>query len=859
MNKKIALFLFLCVCGWQYVYSQTHGDFPPFTFEVRDSSNTESLVGVTCRVYSSSGKFYSYGISDKSGTIKLNLRQSDWIEFSLLGYKKLKYKVNAFGMYKRNTIYMVPNAVALREVQIKAAPISARNDTLIYRVGAFAKMGDRHLEDVLKRLPGVKVSDNGTVSVQGKAINKFYVEGMDLMGGSYNQITKNMPIDAVTTVEVLENHQPVKLLQGKQLSDKAAINIRIDKSHKARPFGEVEVGLGLYPSRWDNRAFVTKIANKSQLLVSGKINNTGNDLSEETTEHIDITDLDAYEPISSPLLITDMMQEFLPQNRYISNKSYAGGFNFLRKLTASSTLRFNTQLYEDHSSRSSNIESSYGGSSPLVLKENTSMKKKDFTIVPVLRYELNSARSFVSDELKVSVSKKSALTAIFSNASSLQEAIKVRPLYIQNYFSSSFPVGNVIVQAKSLMRYFDRSESLDDISDSTGVYNYSNRYTLKSFLSKNVLSSKILLFQNYLDLGAKVYYQDNHYDYNGKNRSTNIKAIFTPGYYIKYGKRSGISIALPIGWLYARVHPMVTSDKSQGFFSLSPELSIKHAFSELLTMDLSASASSSNDNPSIISPFPLRTGYRTVFVADNNLYRNADYLLSLRLKYRDLASMFFSNISVSYLNGNREHYLHYDYTDSLNIIRQVQGDNHHTTLILNGMADKSFIDAGITLKTELTYNKDSYLLSQSSEVIKNNSHVLSAVISAAFQKLKWLRLVLDAAGTLFWEKNSYHNSETLSTLRTNASLYLFPFKGFEIRMKCQSSINEIAESQYKNLTLLDASVHYKINKTWELSVTGTNLLNTKLYSVTQNSGLNSYSTYLPLRNREVLARLLLRF
>ena len=172
MNKKIALFLFLCVCGWQYVYSQTHGDLPPFTFEVRDSSNTESLVGVTCRVYSSSGKFYSYGISDKSGIVKLNLRQSDWIEFSLLGYKKLKYKVNAFGMYKRNTIYMVPNAVALREVQIKAAPISARNDTLSYRVGAFAKMGDRHLEDVLKRLPGVKVSDNGTVSVQGKTINK---------------------------------------------------------------------------------------------------------------------------------------------------------------------------------------------------------------------------------------------------------------------------------------------------------------------------------------------------------------------------------------------------------------------------------------------------------------------------------------------------------------------------------------------------------------------------------------------------------------------------------------------------------------------------------------------------------------
>ena len=173
-------------------------------------------------------------------------------------------------------------------------------------------------------------------------INKFYIEGLDLMGGNYNQVTKNMPIEAVTSVEVLENHQPVKLLQGKQLSDKAALNIRIDKSHRSHPFGELEGGLGLSPSRWDNRAFVTQITNKSQFLFSSKMNNTGNDLSEETTEHIDITDLDAFEPITSPLMTTDLMQEQLPQSRYLYNKSYAGGVNFLRKLSDNSTLDLST-------------------------------------------------------------------------------------------------------------------------------------------------------------------------------------------------------------------------------------------------------------------------------------------------------------------------------------------------------------------------------------------------------------------------------------------------------------------------------------------------------------------------------------
>ena len=849
----------MCVCGLQSAYPQTHTDAISLSFEVNDSTTLEPLVGVTCRVYSSSGKFYSYGISDKKGVMKLQTHLNDWLEFSFLGYEKLKINISSNQSPRTHIVFMKPSTVALREVQIKAPPISARNDTLVYRVSAFTKAGDRHLEDVLKRLPGVKVSANGTVSIQGKAINKFYIEGMDLMGNNYNQVTQNMPIDAVTSVEVLENHQPVKMLQGKQLSDKAALNIKIDKSHKSRPFGELEGGLGLSPTRWDNRAFVTHIANKSQLLLSGKMNNTGNDLSEETTEHIDVTDLEAFEPITSPLLTTDLVQEQLPQNRYLYNKSYAGGVNFLRKLSDNSTLRFNTQLYEDHSSRNNSIEYIFGGLHPLSLREDASMKKKDFTIVPILKYELNSANTFVSDELRVSVSKKSAITAILSNESSINETVKTHPSYIQNYFSSSFPVGNTILQAKSLIRYFDRTESLNDISDSTIIYNCSNRYAFKSFVAKGTLSTKFLLFRNYLDLGVKAYYHNNSYDYNGNTHHQDLNVIFSPSYYVKYGKRSGLTIALPIGWMYARLLPVNESIKNRGFFSLSPEISFNHAFSDEFSLGFSASIGNSNDTKPFYSPDFLRIGYRTVYLYDSNLYKNTDYLLSLRLKYRNLASMFFSNLSVSYSNGKRESYFHYDYTDSLNIIRQIQGENNYKTFIINGMADKTFVDAGLSLKTEITYNQNSYLLSQSSELMNNKSHVLSAMVSSTFHKYKWLKLILDATGTLFWEKNSYHDSETLSSVNANASIYLFPFKGFEIKLKCQSLTNEISESHYKSLTLFDASMHYKINKTWEIGLTGTNLLNRKLYSVTQNSGLNSYNTLLPLRGREVMAKLLLRF
>ena len=144
-------------------YPQTQGDAVSMSFEVKDTTTLEPLVGVTCRVYTSSDKFYTYAISDKNGIVKLSPHQSDWLEFTFMGYEKQKVRVNHYHLKQANIVYMKPSSVTLKEVQIKAPPISARNDTLVYRVGAFAKIGDKHLEDVLKRLPGVKVSENGTV------------------------------------------------------------------------------------------------------------------------------------------------------------------------------------------------------------------------------------------------------------------------------------------------------------------------------------------------------------------------------------------------------------------------------------------------------------------------------------------------------------------------------------------------------------------------------------------------------------------------------------------------------------------------------------------------------------------------
>ena len=115
--------------------------------------------------------------------------------------------------------------VALKEVKVTPKWMRKEGDTLTYTVAGFKQKQDRSIEDVIRRLPGIEVNASGQISYQGKNINKFYVENMDLMGHKYAQVSRNLQADKVASVQVYENHQPVKMQRGVSFSEQAALNL----------------------------------------------------------------------------------------------------------------------------------------------------------------------------------------------------------------------------------------------------------------------------------------------------------------------------------------------------------------------------------------------------------------------------------------------------------------------------------------------------------------------------------------------------------------------------------------------------------------------------------------------------------
>lgn len=179
---------------------------------------------------------------------------------------------------------MKPDTKLLETFTLRANPIDKKGDTLSYLVEYFKGKEDRSIEDVLKKLPGIEVEESGKILYQGMPINKFYVEGLDLTDGRYSMISSNLPHEAVSTVEVFEKHQPIRILEDRVYSPQAALNIKLKK--KAAYTGSGSVASGFSPGLWDLKLTPMLLSTDFQLLASYQTNNTGNDVSRQLQQLI---------------------------------------------------------------------------------------------------------------------------------------------------------------------------------------------------------------------------------------------------------------------------------------------------------------------------------------------------------------------------------------------------------------------------------------------------------------------------------------------------------------------------------------------------------------------------------------------
>ncbi len=223
----------------------------------------------------------AYGITNSKGEYKVTFTSAESnVDLKVKAFNQKPLTKQISNSDQTLTFKMQSEATEIKEVQLKTKMITARGDTIAYDLKAFDSKNDRTLADVMKKIPGIEVNADGSILYQGNAINKFYVNGKDLMEGGYGTINNSLPKDAVQKVEVLENHQPVKMLQGKIPSDAAAINIKLKNAVTMTGRGEVGTGFG-DPWLWNVKLTPMFFGQKSQWVVNYKTNNVGEQVENE--------------------------------------------------------------------------------------------------------------------------------------------------------------------------------------------------------------------------------------------------------------------------------------------------------------------------------------------------------------------------------------------------------------------------------------------------------------------------------------------------------------------------------------------------------------------------------------------------
>lgn len=271
--------LFVGVCFLAFL-SEVSGQHVPGKVTIQGkvvATSSQPLAGGMLILSKADSSIVSYASTDEKGEYILEL-EADTSHYLLtannLGYISQSRWVTAQSQTQQFQLETEPTQ--LRQVTVKGdlLPIRVNEDTTSFSVQKFADGTERVVEDILKKLPGVRVDDNGGISFKGKPIDKILLEGDEFFAKNYKMLSKNLSANMLDKVEAIENTASTPLLKGIERSDKTVLNLKLREDRRKTLFGTVDLAAGV-TRRYEGRANLFSLVDRLKLGIIGSANNTG--------------------------------------------------------------------------------------------------------------------------------------------------------------------------------------------------------------------------------------------------------------------------------------------------------------------------------------------------------------------------------------------------------------------------------------------------------------------------------------------------------------------------------------------------------------------------------------------------------
>lgn len=242
----------------------------------------EPIISASVILKDSTGKVFSYTYSNGFGKFELSTNKKGKF---ILTANSMGFEIKSIDLLIDNkeiqdvNFNLTPKINELTEVIVTSTrPITIDGDKVIYDVKSFLQGNEQTVEDLLKKIPGLNIDANGTIKVGNQEIEKVMIDGDDMFEKGYKILTKNMPVNPLDKVELLQNYSNNKHLKGIENSEKVALNLTLKEDAKRVWFGNILAGYGLFSeNRYDAKINLMNFGKKNKYYFLTNLNNIGFD------------------------------------------------------------------------------------------------------------------------------------------------------------------------------------------------------------------------------------------------------------------------------------------------------------------------------------------------------------------------------------------------------------------------------------------------------------------------------------------------------------------------------------------------------------------------------------------------------
>lgn len=831
---------------------------------VVDNETNEPLAGASVIVKGTDGKIKKYTTSKTDGCFSMSLPSISGcrLEISMMSFAKKSIPLDSVTF--PIVVELEQGTTLLKEVIVKADRIREQGDTITYHVGSFAQGQDRSIGDVLKRMPGLNVESSGKIQYQGEDINKFYIEGTDLLGGKYGLATNGISHEDVGSIEVMENHQPMQVLSGISFSDKAAINLKLKNKVKATwtLHGDAGGGYSWQPQGgiWSGELFAMAVMPGFQDITTFKTNNIGEELSSQSTDFFSSgrgTNLSRYISISLPE-VPD-----LSRKRTLFNRSALISTNSLWKsrggeFKAQIDYSFNRVIAD-----AENITTYFLDDGTQIVTESCNGADKSNSLSGKFIYELNQKTAFINNTLTTDIDWDDVTLGVSGSLQNEQSA-SLPDYYVGNDFKliKRFK-GKHLVTFKSVNEWESMPQSLSVVTNENRMHQHIKDHALHTNESAAyTFSVKGLSIS--LEGGIKGYFRTLNTvlpdipESIGETTNvlnTNYFMVYAIPKFEYWMRRINFTLNAPISFTHYTFNKAI-ANRNEVYFS--PSIGMNWKPNNHFSLGIRGGTGRSPMNLSLIQPGYVMTNYRSFHRGVDDFYNSTSQNVSANVAYKHTRSGLFANAFVM------QSWSHNPYT----LAQQLYGDyviysyssakSNGETLIANGSIGKTLDFIRGSTNINGSYSRyESHLLSQSQEVNSvGASWSVGAKINSA--PLRWFSFDYRFLWVSSRLEMNAMNAPWLGSIENELLLNIRPHKKWEWHISGEHYSNELNAGNFKNVFLLDTKVIYKPIRGLELAVSLSNIFNQKIYNYMTYNQLNSFESRRWLRGRDLLISISLK-